>query len=326
MAGTVVGRNDWNAHDDEDGHRNYDVEWLIRCTRFDDGPATIRGTPNLPVIGSPWRFGRDDDPFAWCHPGWRIEPVVTKEKGFFWTVQQKFSTRPLDTGNGGGNQCPDREFETPLQEPPHISGSFVKYTKEVMYDRNKKVIRTTSHEPLDGKDREFDHNRPQVIIELNSLIIPLSTFARMVDTVNDVEIWGLDPRMVKLSDVSWSREVFGTCEFYFKIRYVFDIDFKTFDKEVPSHGNRCLLGYSPGSLFRNNPVDPLDDATYGTDLYKNPEFFESYLDVGSDRTMTFLGILGIPVSDPEDAYKIKVEHYPESNFFELGIPPDLLAA
>lgn len=302
MSAKLLGRTNWSLQWDEKGHRTYDLEWLVETSSPEDGPRTVFNCPDLPQVGDMWIYGSDYDPWAFCSHEADCTPVVSKEPNCLWIVNQKFSTIPK-------TRCQDESIKDPLEEPDRIRGSFVRYTKTGRFDKDGKPIKSSSHEFLVGPETEFDHNRPSVDIEKTLLQLPLSTFAAMIDTVNDSPLWGLPKRCVKLSNASWQRLLYGTCSYYYTVAYNFDIDYNTWDREVGDIGRRVLNGV---------------DGVNGVDKSK-PEHFIVAKDV-QDEIVENVILDGNgnqwkgENADPGGAGKIKVEFYKESNFLSLGIP------
>jgi hypothetical protein len=290
----ALGYTDWNLTYDKDGHRDYSIEWLVKGTRY-NGPASIAAAFGLPAVGSPWAFGTDVDLWAFCWPNWKISPVLKGEPGEYWTVNQTFSTKPL-------SRCQDSTIENPIAEPPRISGSFVKYAKEVTRDRFGDLIQSSSFEQFRGRVVEFDHNKPTVSIEMNVLDLGLATFAPIIDYVNDSAMWGLGPRMVKFSNASFQSMLYGTCTTYYKVKYDFDIDYNTFDRRTYDEGTRIL---APGG-DKDNPRD-----------------FIVYKDVNGENTRVLLNGEGEALEKDEDPVDVDIEYYEETNLFVLGIPASL---
>lgn len=295
MVAIAKGHTDWKLTMDKDGHRDYTIDWFVEATSASDGPATILRASGLPTVGSVWSFGNDVDLWAFCWPNWTATPVQTNEPNYWWKVSQLFTTKPL-------SRCQDNSIENPIMEPDRINGTFVKYVKEVTEDRFGNALKTSSHEMIRGSIVEFDHNRPTVTIEKNVLTLPLATFAPMIDTVNDSTLWGLPARTVKLSSASFQRKLYGTCSYYYVIRYDFDIDYRTFDRNTLDEGSRVL---SPGG-----------DKTKPTD-------FEVYKDRNGENTRVLLDGEGNALDDGENPVTIPVSHYDESNMFVLNIPAAL---
>ncbi len=293
---TVLGRVDWDLSIGAEGHRDYMVKWLVRGDDVHDGPLTIYYTPDLPSVGSTWLFGNDDDPWAYCNPNWQIRPVTLREPGLFWEVTQPFSTRPI-------RRCQDSSIDDPLLEPYRISGSFSKFVQEKSVDRNGNVIKSSSHELFTGQGVEFDDNRPNLKIGFNVAELPLAAYAQMVDTVNDSLLWGLGPRKIKLSNVTFTRNYYGGCYAYYSIDYEFDINFLTFDRRLVDYGTRIL---APGG----DPNDPRDFIV-DKDL------------LGENKGRVLLDGNGAPLADGANPVIIDFEYYPESNFLTLGVPSSI---
>lgn len=313
MPALLHGQENWGLRRTEEGHREYFIKWLVEVNNYEDGPFVAMNTPGLPMVGSFWNFGNDVDPFAYCQPEWTVEPVVKKERGIFWTVEQPFSTKPR-------KRCADSQVENPLSEPMRVGGTFTKLTKQATHDRFGKLLITTSHELIKGQDTEFDDNRPNVTIGINLATLPLVIFAPMVDTVNDADLWGLPRRTVKLSNVRWQRLVYGTCSYYYTVDYEFDISYNTFDKPIANYGTKVLKGWAPGD-DAGDQLDPLGiDPETGDFNYRNPKNFVVLKDVNGENMSIALDIHGKPVAHENNILVKVLEYYPESNMNLLGVP------
>jgi len=310
----------WGGDRDEEGHRTFTVVHLVRTDDFDDGPQIVMNTPGLPAIGSFWNFGNDVDVWAFCYPDMNVK--IHKEKegdpNKHWRVRQKFSTIPL-------KRCQDETIEDPLLEPQKISGSFVKYTKEASQDRFGNMIKNSAHETYRGPQVEFDHNRPTVRIEQNQALLGLDTFTEIVDTVNDAPLWGLGVRKIKLSDVSWERKLYGLCNFYYTRVFDFDIDFKTFDREILDEGTKVLNGDWPVGTGTQTDGWILQNIAGEAPDKNNPQHFNRFKDRHGENARVILDgngepLLGTATFNP---YYHELEFYPESNLLLLGIPTSL---
>jgi hypothetical protein len=238
MAGLLRGRRTMGANRDSDGHREYTVQHLIE-TSYTDGPAVAMTTPGLPLPGSAWSFGTDNDQWAWCRADARV--TIHQEKvgdpTRFWAVEQVFSSKPPEK-----SRCQDASIQNPLLEPQDVSGSYTKYTEEATFDRFGRSITTSSHERFRGPQIEFDRNRPTVKIKQNVLNLGANVFSPMIDTVNALPLWGLPPRTIKLSNVSWQRKFYGQCFKYYERTLEFDINFQSFDRFLLDEGTKVLSG------------------------------------------------------------------------------------
>jgi hypothetical protein len=295
MSAVIDGPVHWDMTRDEDGHRNYKLIWQLHTTNPDDGPGQVLICPGLPVIGSTWIFGTDNDPWAYCWPNATIAPIYQKEKCDIWTVEQLFTTRPF-------KRCADNDVGSPFAEPYRIGGSFNKLTKQGTHDRHGERIQNPAFEPFKGALTEFDDNRPTIEVGKNLMGLPLSTFAPMVDTVNDSDMWGLPKRTIKLCTVRWSRAVYGTCSYYFPVDYGFEVNYNTWDRKIQNDSTKVLKdGGDP---------DTPEDYILATDKAGNP----INVILNEDGTL-WDGTGDAPTTD--------VEYYDEKNFFALDLPTTL---
>lgn len=306
MASVLLGLIDWELSRDRDGNRDYKAVWRVQSA-FTDGPSIVANTPGLPAIGSTWNItgldGVDRDDFAFALPTLRVTPQVKGEKNQFWNVENTFSTRPTE-------RCQDTSIEDPLLEPEKVSGSFVKFTQEKFKDKDGKPFLSSSFEQIRGSVVEFDDNRPTVRIEKNLLILPLNPIVEQVDTVNDSLMWGLDPRKIKLSNVSWQRKLFGICSFYFTVSYEFELDFDTFDRQAQDKGRDVLNeGGDPTKIEDFAPARAIKKDANGKLVVGEGELLgEQFLDGAGKKALT-----------EDDIFLIDIIHYQESNMALLGI-------
>lgn len=320
--GLVLGHLDAGLTSDKDGHREYNVTWLVANDSTIDGPQGASFALGLPQIGDPWLLGSDYDPWAFCWPNWTIRPVTTREPGVLYTVEQVFSTKPL-------KRCQDTPIEDPLLEPMKISGSWITRRRRIAKDRNGVVIRNGAHEPLKV---EVDKPFPTVTISLNTATNLLPLFAPMMGTLNEVDLWDLGPRRVKMAGGQWSRVLYGTCNYYYTNTLEFEVDDsaegKLFDVEAGNVGAMCLLGHSLGTMYTDSdgnpmPLDPDALDPDGVEYYKSAKWFEKYRDRSGAVCEVLLTAKGIPLPVGEDPAPIVVEHCDESDFALLGIPTTL---
>lgn len=324
MVAELLGRLDWGLSTTTEGHRNYDIEWLVKTADVNDGPGIAAFAPGLPAIGATWQFGNESDLWAFCKPDWKIQRAFVKnEPDLFWKISQTYSTEPR-------KRCQDAKIENPLAEPARVSGGYAKFTKPSTRGRDGKLWVTSSQELITGPATEWDNNRPTVKVGLNTLLLPLETFGPKVDDVNDAVMWGLSARKIKLSNVTWQRQIYGLCNFYFSLEYEFEIDAKGFDRVVADKGKFCLQGYMLNSKRRKadgslDPIDPdgLDLKGSAESNYLNPANYERYKDSTGEPAECFLDGKGRPVTREADAARITLEKYDESNLLELGVPVGL---
>lgn len=295
MGMKLLGRIGWDVKLDENGFRDYTIKWLLESNTLADGPFLALNCAGLPGIGTPWIFGNDNDPFCYCTPQWTVSQAVSNDPSFaLWIVSQPFTNKPLSSNS-------NQQTNNPLAQPAAISGSFVKYTEVATRDKDGKMIRNSAWERFKGPEVEFDRNRPTVHIEQNFASLGLDIFSPMVDQVNDSSLWGAPKRCVKLSNVAWSRQVYGY-GYYYTRAYDFDVDFNTFDRVVADYGTQRLVLVGGD---KNNPKHfvPITDDTSGQRVTRPLD--------GNGNVAT-----GEPAA-------ITIKKYTEGNFLTLGIPTSL---
>jgi hypothetical protein len=322
MTATVVNSSfvSWSGDRDENGHRTWNISCLVVTDTIEDGPAIVMQCAGLPQIGDTWNFGNDIDVWAFCLPYMKVSPAPGVKEGggfYYWKVDQKFTTTPQW-------RCSTAQIEDPLSEPQQISGSFVKYTKEGVYDRYGLPMRSSSHEPFHGQQAEYDANRPTVKISQNVASLDLPTITSLVDNLNDSTLWGVSARCVKLSNVSWERKLYGTCYYYYTRNFEFDINFETFDRYIIDEGNKCLNGHwdkATGTYVVDNIGGSAPDPS-------NPLHFKQALDRAGQPIRMPLNGAGLPIDatgtgSGYQLHSLFFEYYPEANLLALGIPTSL---
>jgi hypothetical protein len=299
MAGTLIGRLNWEMTRDDDGYRDYKLEWLIESL-VTDGPANVHLTAGLPLTGSGWSFGDDLDLQVWCRPNMTVRPVVTGEPNDLWIVEQTFSNRPI-------KRCQDTEVEDPLSEPPKVGGTFQKYRREARTDRNGDPLVSSSWEPIRGEIVEVEDPRPTVYIRRNVSSIDLATTTAILRNapLNDATLWGVSARHLRFSNYTWDVNYYGTCSAYYTEHLEFEVD--EFDRPYTDQGYMRLMTSAELGGTTPNP--------------DNPKHFK--LNTNNDGTpaWTLLNGAGVATSTPND---ITLEILEESNLLLLGIPTSLV--
>lgn len=343
MATLIHGAQKWSLNRNEKGEREYGISWLIEADET-EGPYTVLQTPGLPLPGSTWNFFDDNDPWAYCRPTCQLQQWQHSEKDGpwrWWQVTQTFSTLPLI-------RCQDTTVENPLLEPPVISGTFVQETKEAVYDLEGKPLLTSSHERYRGSNVEFDFARPTIHIEHNVANLELPLLAELINKVNSVPMWGLDVRCVKLSQISWQKQYYGSCQPYYKRTFDFDIRFETFDRLLLDEGSKALNGEwdQRTGKYKIKPIQHFgeDGVTVVSEEVpdpKNPQHFCRYKDRYGENARVILNGAGLPAEtvvvnlgedpndvDPEeepdpdsgDPGRRLIRFYKPENLFLLGLP------
>lgn len=316
MTATVRGPLEVTGGRDEEGHREYRITHLV-ASALNDGPQQVMDASGLYAVGSYWNWGNDTDAWAWCRPEMSISMYEHKkgEQEKLWKATQLFSTKPID-------RCQTTSINNPMMEPQKVSGSFVKFVREVTRDKDGFPVTNSSHEYFRGSQLEFDHNKPTVKIEQNTSFLGLGDFSSMVDRVNGVPMWGLGTRRVKLSNVTWQRKIYGSCTYYYTRVFEFDIDYYTFDRVVLDEGTKVLHGeYNSDGEYE---VTDIGDVTPSVN---NPQHFIQHKDTNGENCRVILNGAGLPANtklvnggNSGDPATRTIQYYSEANFFLLGIP------
>lgn len=334
MAAELIlgGRYVWGGQRDNEYHRTYMIAHRVRTTDLSDGPYVVMQCPGLPTPNTTWNFGNDNDIRAFCYPEMKVD-LFQQKPGFphrHWLVTQKFSTKSINT-------CQSTAVEDPLLEPMKVSGSFLKYTKEVSLDRFGAFIKTSSHERIKGPPVEFDANRHQVNVSQNVASLELDLLTQMMDSVNDAPLWGMSARKVKLSEASWEKKYQGSCSVYFTRNMGFDIDDRGFDRDLWDEGANALHGEMLNGEWVVTNIPPLGYTGTGTGGTppdrNNPSHFVRIQDAKGNVMRMLLNGYGVPVSSGDvtgtgtgiitNPGQIRVEYYSERNMLLLAIPEDL---
>lgn len=151
----------------------------------------------------------------------------------------------------------------------------------------------------------------------------------MVDTLNEDTLWGLAARKIKLSNVSWERLMWGTCEFYYKRAFDFDIRFDGWDRDVAPMCTKALghwnTLYSEDAywILEGNVDDPADFKRFfckGVKATAAAGSLDAVERQMGQPAKCILNADGSPWEGEGDEPIIHVEKYDESDFTLLGIP------
>lgn len=319
MTATLTGFKTTGCDVDNEGYRTYKLTSLVETDDKNDGPFTVLNCPDLAAWGSPWIFGNDYDPWAYCYPTTKVSIYSEKEGDpvYQWAVEQTFSNKPL-------KRCQDTKIEDPLLEPQKVSGGWVKRSREATYDRFGQRILSSSFEQLRGNPVEFDENGDTVTIEQNVAILELPVFTFMKDCVNSAPLWGMAARTIKLGKVSWERKILGICGYYYTRTFEFEVNANTWDRDVPDEGDKVLDGH-----WEKNATT--GDWEWQV-RFKNPAISSALISASDPRNFirakdphdqpchVQLNGSGVPLKFGDAPAKIHVEKYDEADFLLLGIP------
>jgi hypothetical protein len=189
---------------------------------------------------------------------------------------------------------------------------------------------------------EFDGGRDQVVIEQNvaDLELPLCTSLR--NKLNDDVLWDLVARRVKFSDFAWEELWYGTCIYYYKRIFTFDIrndPEDLFDRTLLDEGTKVLNGHwdETTGLWVDDPIEGYGGSP-NPDLDKL-QHFNRYKDRHGENSrvvldgkgrpadeLTELGtgtIAGTGTDSGDPPGQILVEYYDEGDLTQLNIPTSL---
>lgn len=332
---------DWSLRRDDEGFREYRISHLVQTTTplvytgtwNGDGPQSILSAAGLPATGDTWSFGNDSDAWAYCLPTKNVRPHKKKQGDHFqfYTVESVFSSKPL-------NRCMTDSVENPLDEPQRVSGSSIRYTIEAFKDKDGNAIMSSSHEMFRGPQVEFDGGRDQVTIVQNVADLELGLCTSLRNKLNDDTLWGLVARRIKLSDFSWEELWYGTCIYYYKRRFTFDIRNNPedlFDRNILDEGTKVLSGH-----WDHDTGVWVDEEVGGeAPDPDNPQHFNRYKDLHDENTRVILDGKGRPANSmalfgtgsvegtgtdsTDEAGQHLFQYYDEADLTQLNIPTSL---
>lgn len=264
----------WSLSEDHEGHRDYKIKFRVAVyvddpddRELNEGPQEAKTAPGLPQPGDIWNFDGEYDPWAFCLPTCEVKGQIDDEPCQFFTLEYTFTTKGMprrQVAVAGDPFTAGQPYPVgnPLLEPAKISIDFVKYVQRATYDLGGRAITNSAFETIQGKENEWDFNRPQVTVEFNSAVPPIGGTGTnvqgldsFIDHVNSVALWGVPPRCVKLSSMPKPERVYYHSNTpYWKVKLVFDIRYPEpplpqdgslgggFDKFLLDEGHKALNG------------------------------------------------------------------------------------
>lgn len=218
---------------DDDGHRTYDVIYHLYASSVSENAQAVYAYALTTVPPyTPYTLGVDADARAYARRPKSVKRIAWEKSRLKWEVIIPFSTKPM-------KRCADTDFENPLDEPPKLSGSFLRNLITADHDRFLSPLSNSADEP---EFTEVDDSRDTLVVEFNTDQVYLALRAQMRDKVNDAAIWGLGRRQVKLSQWSWDVLYFGSCFPYARNRLEFEININQWDFVRIDQGYRIKDG------------------------------------------------------------------------------------
>lgn len=309
MSLTILGFHTIKSRVTNEGHREYDVSYRVQSSDASiHGPYDLLTLNGIPRVGDPWNVYGSIDNWAYCQPQREVVPVQGQpedEKTKFWDVVCKYSTKP-------NPRCQELNFTSPLQEPMKVKISSGKRTAEATQDRHGLPIRNSAHELIKGPIIEFDEGLLTVEIEQNVAEAELELLTLCFNRVNSYYLWGMPPRSIRLTGITAERSVYGRCNYYWHRTLRFDLDDKTFDRDVLDEGTKVLNGHwatrkelekaigtgviGTGSEYLTESLWVLDPINGILPDPNNPTHFKRYMDREGNLARVILNGSGLPAN------------------------------
>jgi len=292
MTAVVVGVLEANANQDNDGHRNYNVNFLVETNTPNDGPAQAGIAAGLFPIGAQYALGNDFDDWAFCLPEVDINPVVKAQPNRYWVVGQKFSTRPIQRRNLRQN---------PLLDAPIVSGGFQNFRREAVRDAEGKPLVSSSFERYRGAQAEVDDSLHLVSVSNPVASINFPSINGLKHHLNSGVMWGMPAKTVKFSGFRWQIKYWKMESFYYVQHFEFLIREDGWRRDLLDEGTRIV-----------NPN--------GGDETKIEDFIAFKDKVTGELGRVLLDGMGGPLTDTSNPVYNEFDVYPTGNLFSLGVP------
>jgi hypothetical protein len=160
-----------------------------------------------------------------------------------------FSTKPI-------KRCSESKTDDPLLEPHRVRGSFTQVSEETRTDLSGNPIENTVKEAFKGPQCQLVRSYPVVELEMNVSWINLAWMAEYADAVNSNVQWGQPVRTIKCTVGNWDRVLYGSCYYYFVVRFAFELRYETWDFQPWNRASRYVLAgktapWTPETDFAN---------------------------------------------------------------------------
>lgn len=238
-AEAVTKPRDWSKSQDDEGNETYTVHWGVNTTSVDDGPDVAWTAAGLPVPGASLNIGNTVNPWAFYQGKGDAKLAKVDANRKFWHLTTVFSTKPI-------KRCQAGRITDPLLEPHKVKGNFSQIVQELLYDVNGDPLINSAEQRYTGAMVQDTESRPTVELEMNVSWIDLEWLAEYADSYNDATHWGMPARSIKCTTGPWERVLYGTCYYYFVVRFSFELRLPNWDIVVPDEGTRVkVAGTSP---------------------------------------------------------------------------------
>lgn len=171
---------------------------------YDTAPETIVTDSRIPQYGESYSYFTESDEWAFVSAvDHDYDPTLIKVPGLASGNMFKHVVT-VTHSTSSGEEYPDRR-ESPLDDPPVISGSFAPYRIEKRFDKDNNPLQNTAKTPI-IPGVEIDEAHLSLNISYNTPTIDLQFYAQSAGAVNEAAIWGLSARQVKLLGWDWRIE------------------------------------------------------------------------------------------------------------------------
>ncbi len=300
------------ASDSQERRRTYTRVYEVRTTDPNDSGYVAGGASGLPRGGD----AHPDDNAAFVV---RNDPAQHSEDPTLWTVTIEYDTQLSSTAIGRESQQVDSSGETttnpdspseggqrqenPLSRPPVYSVSF-ETVQEPLLEVYTGEDATLPGPLLNSAGDPFDpppmveKSYPVLTIKKNMVSFTYATLEMYQDSVNSVTWRGFGARKVKVHGISW-ESAFENGITFWAVTFVFKVRYKTWDLQILDAGLNELIPAETDRPARKRPIVQSRGETPTSPLLLD----------GSGRLL----------AAGDDPVILRVRHYPELPFADLGV-------
>lgn len=243
MSASVIGLHNWSCDVDEEGHREYPVDWLVQTGGPAYGPTWALAASGLPLPGASLSIGSTTDSWAFYQRKGSAKFLKRESRRDVWIVTTVFSTKPA-------RRCQTDSIGNPLLEPAKWKGGTAKYTVESSVDKDGDPLLNSANQRFTGPIVQTVRTHATISLEMNVAWFDLAFLAGYVEAVNDATFWGLPARTLKCTDFDWTQELYGTCSKYYQVAFGFEINPDTWDLSLLDEGDMVKIAGTTPARFR----------------------------------------------------------------------------
>lgn len=224
---------------DDEGHQSYDVVYHVRTNDPEDGPYVAINASGVARWGDSYIYGNESNQFAFCRR-LTADYVDWPNDRLNYHVSAYYTTKPFGgySGSRGGDVSSTSLFQSPLDEPWKISGSYIRLTRITDRDKDGKAMTTSAHEP---KVAEVPDGHDTLRLEGPSATLSLATRAQAMFHVNSATIWGLTARQLLMTKWDYDVRYYGT-QSYIHNSMEFEINYAGWNETYIDAGFREYIG------------------------------------------------------------------------------------